>query len=116
MTDPRIVTVGHPRPAPDVARWLREQAHDRRITLVCRDAPSVKEEFPTRPSAFPCIEAGVESLVEGADGEKRLAVVRVQIADFIARDPGKLIQLILEEADAAFADLKAGGEGQISER
>jgi hypothetical protein len=114
--EPKIITVGKSHPAPDVAKWLREQPHDRRIILVCRDEPSVKEEFPIRPSAFRCIDVGVESLVVCPSGEKRLAVARVQIADTIASDPALLFKTVLEEAAAAFADLRASDEVQISDK
>jgi hypothetical protein len=46
----------------------------------------------------------------------RLANARVRIADQQASDPIRLIQLILEEADAAFADLHANADGRISDR
>lgn len=109
--EPRIITVGRQRPAPDVAKWLREQPHHRRITLCCTDEPSVTQQYATYPSAFRCIDVGVESLVGG-----RLAGVRVRIADHQASDPILLVQLILEEATAAFADMQAGEGSPISER
>lgn len=111
MEDQRIITVGTDRAAPDIAAWLREQPHHRRITLVCTDEPSITGEDPTCPSPFRCIDAGVQSLVGG-----RLAGARVRIADHQASDPSRLIEIILEEATAAFADLQAHAEGQISER
>lgn len=111
----RIVTVGGPA-SPDVAKWLRQQPHDRRITLVCRDEPSLKYEYPTAPSAFRCIEASVEGLVEWAGGKMHMAGVRVQIADHIASDPKELVRLILEEADAAFAALKEDSGEKVSDK
>ena len=108
---PKIVTVGKPKPLPDLAGWLREQPHHRKIVLCCRDAPSITGEFPVYPAAFPCIHASVSGLVDG-----KMAGVQVMVADNQASDPVKLIQLIMEEASAAFADLGEGESGQISER
>jgi hypothetical protein len=109
--EPRIITVGGQRPAPDVAKWLREQPHHRRITLCCTDEPSVTQEDPTSPSAFRCIDVGVQSLVGGM-----LAHARVRIADHQASDPIQLITLALEESEAAFADLQAPRGVRISEK
>lgn len=109
--EPKIITVGTAPPLPDVAKWLRECPHIRKITLCCTDEPSVTQEDPTYPSSFRCIDVGVQSMVGG-----RLANARVRIADSQAGDPIRLIKTILEEAEAAFADLQAGAEGQISDR
>ena len=109
--EPKIITVGNAPPLPDVARWLRECPHLRKITLCCTDEPSVTQDHPTSPSSFRCIDVGVQSMVGG-----RLANARVRIADQQASDPIRLIQLILEEADAAFADLQADADGRISDR
>ena len=101
----RIITVGKATPAPDIAKWLREQPYHRRITLCCVDAPSVTGEYPVQPSEFKGIQVGVSSLVGG-----RPANARVTVADHQAADPIRLIKTILEEAEAAFADLAASEE------
>lgn len=108
---PNIVTVGKPKPLPDLAGWLREQPHHRKIVLCCRDEPSITGEFPVYPVPFRCIHASVSSLVDG-----RMAGAQVLVSDQQASDPVRLIQLILEEASAAFADLGESESGQISER
>lgn len=106
--EPRIITVGHSPPPPDIAKWLREQPHHRRIVMTCVDAPSLTGEHPIAPSSFPCIHVGVHSLVGGIP-----AVARIVVADHQASDPNRLIQLIIEEAEAAFSGLVVeGADGQ----
>jgi hypothetical protein len=109
--EPRIITVGKSHPPTDVAKWLRQQPHDRRIILSCVDAPSVRGEYPTHPSPDPCVDVIVNSLVAG-----QRAGVLVRVMDHQASDPARLFQIVIEEAEAAFADLVKGAEGQISEK
>jgi len=84
-----------------IAQWLREQPHDRSITMRCLDAPSLDESQPTNPSWSPCIDISATSLVGG-----RKAAVLVRVADFIFDDPQHLARLIVENVDAGLEDLK----------
>jgi hypothetical protein len=84
-----------------IAKWLREQPHDRSITMRCLDAPSLDESQPTNPSWSPCIDISATSLVDG-----RKAAVLVRVADFIFDDPQHLAKLIVEQVGAGLEDLK----------
>ena len=84
-----------------LAQWLREQPHDRSITMRCLDAPSLDESQPTHPSWSPCIDISATSLVDG-----RKAAVLVRVADFIFDDPQHLVNLIVQEIKAGLEGLK----------
>ena len=88
-----------------LAQWLREQPHDRSITMRCLDAPSLDESQPTNPSWSPCIDISATSLVEG-----RKAVVLVRVADFIFDDPQHLVNLIVQEIKAGLGWLPREGD------
>lgn len=109
--EPRIITVGKAPPPPDIAKWLREQPHHRKIVMCCRDEPSASGQHPVHLSAFRCIDVWVTSIVDGA-----LAGAEVRVADHQASDPIRLVALILEEATAAFEELQAGSSDPISEK
>ena len=80
-----------------IARWLREQPHDRSITMTCVDAPSLDESQPTHPSWSPCINISARSLVDG-----KKAAVLVRVADSLFEDtfPQHLVKLIVQEIEA----------------
>lgn len=84
-----------------LAQWLREQPHDRSITMRCLDAPSLDESQPTHPSWAPCIDISATSLVGG-----KKAAVLVRVADFIFDDPQHLARLIVQEIKAGLEGLK----------
>jgi len=84
-----------------IAQWLREQPHDRSITMRCLDAPSLDESQPTNPSWSPCIDISATSLVGG-----RKEAVLVRVADFIFDDPQHLVTLIVQQIEAGLEDLK----------
>ena len=78
-----------------LAKWLREQPHDRSITMRCCDDPSLDGRQPTHPSSFPVINVSATSLVDG-----KKAAVLVRVADFIFDDPQHLVKLIIQEIEA----------------
>lgn len=88
-----------------IVQWLREQPHDRSITMTCVDAPSLDESQPTHPSSFPVINISARSLVDG----KRAAVL-VRVADFIFDDPQHLVKLIVQEIEAGLEWLPRKGD------
>jgi hypothetical protein len=88
-----------------IAQWLREQPHDRSITMRCLDAPSLDESQPTHPSWSPCIDISASSLVNG-----RKAAVLVRVADFVFDDPQHLAKLVVQEIEAGLEMLPRGGD------
>jgi len=88
-----------------IAQWLREQPHDRSITMTCVDAPSLDESQPTHPSWSPCIDISARSLVDG-----KKAAVLVRVADFIFDDPQHLVNLVVQEIEAGLEMLPKGGD------
>jgi len=90
-----------------IAQWLREQPHDRSITMRCLDAPSLDESQPTHPSWSPCIDISARSLVNG-----KKAAVLVRVADFMFDDtsPQHLMKLIVQEIEAGLERLPREGD------
>jgi hypothetical protein len=84
-----------------LAQWLREQPHDRSITMRCLDAPSLDESQPTHPSWSPCIDISATSLVDG-----KKAAVLIRVADFIFDDSQHLMELIVREVEIGLEGLK----------